>query len=57
MRVKATRRVVSLIPKSAVSLINSLALAHAGWAPSKTLSTTDRAVIFRMAYTWDACRP
>src|ERR1700759_3691820 len=31
------------MPKSLVSLINSAALAHAGWAPSSTLSTTDRA--------------
>src|SRR4051812_34615147 len=29
--------------KSAVSLTSSLADAHAGWAPSSTLSTTDRA--------------
>jgi hypothetical protein len=40
-----------------VSLINSLALAHAGWAPSRTLSTTDRAVMFGMPYTWDVWRP
>src|SRR5947209_19243151 len=31
--------------KSSVSRINSAALAHAGWAPSITLSTTDRAVM------------
>jgi hypothetical protein len=46
-----------LMPKSAVSLINSLALAQAGWAPSRTLSTTDRAVMFGMVYTSDARRP
>src|ERR1700722_6883320 len=43
IRVSATRSVASLMPKSWVSLINSAALAHAGWAPSSTLSTTDRA--------------
>src|SRR3984957_3360606 len=43
IRVNATRNVASLMPKSLVSLINSAALAHAGWAPSSTLSTTDRA--------------
>src|SRR2546423_2102246 len=45
MRENATRNVESLIPKSLVRRINSAALAHAGWAPSNTLSTTDRAVI------------
>ena len=57
MRVSATRNVVSLIPKSEVSLTNSLALAHAGCAPSSTLSTTDRAVMVGMGYTCDARRP
>ena len=45
MRVSATRSVDSLISKSAVSLINSAAVAQAGCAPSNTDNTTDRAVI------------
>src|SRR4051812_26878873 len=44
MRVRATRNVGSLIPKSAVSVTSSLADAHAGCAPRRTLRTTDRAV-------------
>src|ERR1700753_2740634 len=45
MRVSATRSVASLRSKSLVSRISSAALAHAGCAPSITLSTTDRAVM------------
>ena len=43
--VNATRTVGSLMSKSAVSLMSSLAVAHAGCAPRSTLSTTERAVI------------
>ena len=51
IRVSATRSVASLMSKSAVSRISSAAVAHAGWAPSSTLSTTERAVIRLSAAT------